>query len=263
MFEQMKMRSFFGGLMLFFVLFFLGIAVFGKPSYDVMQVIIMYWFIVLFPLVWFGWQVFRQKHSLFVPLTAPTKATIGETLFLFIVLLFFSIGFLWVSDYVVSLFAPHYLEASWKEDMPMPENHLLLVLLLLNASFFSPIAEELIFRGLLFKRIGAKLSPLWGAIISSLLFSFLHADIIGSFVFGFVLCLFYLKTGNLLLTIILHILNNSLVTIVPTVPAFMDYDTISEMHASTIPSLLCFVLSGILLSLYVKKHWSIFQKTSV
>ena len=76
----------------------------------------------------------------------------------------------------------------------------------------APVTEEFIFRGVLMHRWAVKWGALSSVILSSLLFGAIHVDAfwfsraIGSIFFA----LFYIRTRNLIVPIILHALNNGL-----------------------------------------------------
>jgi membrane protease YdiL (CAAX protease family) len=80
----------------------------------------------------------------------------------------------------------------------------------------APIAEELFFRGFCFTALRRALGMLPGAALTGIIFGAIHLGgtdiefIVPLMVFGFVLCLLYVKTGSLLPCIVLHALNNSL-----------------------------------------------------
>ncbi|MGN0233503.1 MAG: lysostaphin resistance A-like protein [Bacteroidaceae bacterium] len=87
----------------------------------------------------------------------------------------------------------------------------------LSITIVAPVCEEMLFResmlgGML--RDGVK--P-WGAILlSALLFGILHvnpAQLLGTFGIGFLLGIVYWKTGNAVLPILLHMLNNTICAI--------------------------------------------------
>jgi membrane protease YdiL (CAAX protease family) len=83
-------------------------------------------------------------------------------------------------------------------------------LMLIPMVVVAPIAEEIIFRGFLYKVLapyGAK----YFILISALLFSLFHANIpqiFGVFVLGAFLAYVMYRTGNILLVILLHFINN-------------------------------------------------------
>jgi len=74
-----------------------------------------------------------------------------------------------------------------------------------------PVIEELIFRGVLFQALRAKLSPFWSVLISSIIFAGVHADIkyfIPLLAMGFVTAYSFEKTKSIYTPIGIHILNN-------------------------------------------------------
>ncbi len=84
------------------------------------------------------------------------------------------------------------------------------------ASVFGPVIEEIFFRGVMYSAVKRKLGVFWGIFITSILFSFLHTHAFTYFLVGFipiailggVLAYLYEKTGSLIPSITLHILNN-------------------------------------------------------
>ena len=76
----------------------------------------------------------------------------------------------------------------------------------------APVFEELLFRKYLLIELLKKYPLKWSVILSSVLFSLIHlpnyGNLIPTFVFGIICCLIYLKTKNILYTIILHFLFN-------------------------------------------------------
>lgn len=75
------------------------------------------------------------------------------------------------------------------------------------------IAEEWLFRGVLLhlwaRRFGVRLAVL----ATSLLFAALHADVVGSFVFGIAMAALYVRTGTLLVPIVAHLAFNVVISL--------------------------------------------------
>lgn len=83
-----------------------------------------------------------------------------------------------------------------------------------EAVLFAPLAEELIFRGLLFRTLRASFGPVPAVIASSLLFSLPHCSLYTFFPLACVGAAFayaYEKTRNLLCPVVLHMWYNALV----------------------------------------------------
>lgn len=86
-------------------------------------------------------------------------------------------------------------------------------ILMLQIVFFGPLAEELLFRGFIYKLLRKKCSFLVSAISSSLLFAALHRSSQDAFplvVLAIILCYVYEKTNNIATPILFHIMHNSL-----------------------------------------------------
>jgi len=81
----------------------------------------------------------------------------------------------------------------------------------INVSLVTPVAEELLFRGVLFRTLTWRMPVIVAALISSLLFSAIHADAIlfvNLALLGFLAALLYHRTGNLIVPMLLHGINN-------------------------------------------------------
>jgi membrane protease YdiL (CAAX protease family) len=92
-----------------------------------------------------------------------------------------------------------------------------LVFLIISACLIAPIAEEVLYRGILYRSLSNKMGVLAGAAISSVIFASLHFyDFYGLAsvaVFGFVCALLYQSTGSLLNVVALHMLYNTALTL--------------------------------------------------
>lgn len=74
----------------------------------------------------------------------------------------------------------------------------------------APVIEEVIFRGFLLNRWWQKYGAYRAVFYSSLIFSFLHVEVIGGMIFGIVLSLIYMKTKSLVGPIVVHASNNAI-----------------------------------------------------
>lgn len=77
----------------------------------------------------------------------------------------------------------------------------------------APIVEEIVFRGLLFGALAARLGVVASALITALLFGAAHGDLVlfpSLVAIGFIAALAYAATGNLWVAIALHAVNNAL-----------------------------------------------------
>ena len=124
---------------------------------------------------------------------------------------------------------------------------------LLTLVILAPIVEEFVFRGVFLTRFAAKTSMWGGILISSLMFGVLHLDFVGAFLFGIIASLLYLRTGNLLLPILLHMLNNTLAALSIYVPIdeFFAIDwfivtTVADIEAKALANIIVMVISALL-----------------
>jgi uncharacterized protein len=93
-------------------------------------------------------------------------------------------------------------------------------LTLLTIGIVAPIAEELLFRGLIFHMFNRHMNVKIALIIQGLLFGAFHMNLVQGVyasVLGIVLGMAYLLTGSLWIPILMHIVNNSVALLLPDV----------------------------------------------
>jgi membrane protease YdiL (CAAX protease family) len=93
-------------------------------------------------------------------------------------------------------------------------------LILLTIGIVAPIAEELLFRGLVFHMFNRHLNVKVALIIQALLFGAFHMNLVQRLyasLLGVVLGIAYLLTGSLWVPILMHIVNNSVALLLPEV----------------------------------------------
>ena len=98
-------------------------------------------------------------------------------------------------------------------DFSFPEEPAAAFLFLLNITFLAPLAEEIVFRGVIMNML-RRFGDCFALMISSLLFAFVHMNLVqmpNAFIMGLVIGYFSLCTGSLWTGICIHVLNNSLV----------------------------------------------------
>jgi len=98
----------------------------------------------------------------------------------------------------------------------MEKNIALILVSSLIASVFGPVIEEIFFRGVMYNAVKRRLGVFGAILTTSVIFSFLHTHAFEYFLVGFVpitilgmaLAYLYEKTGSLVPSITLHVLNN-------------------------------------------------------
>ncbi len=123
---------------------------------------------------------------------------------------------------------------------------------ILCIAVLGPILEELLFRGAITKVLLQKYSPLKAILLSGLIFGVFHLNpvqVVGGVLSGFLFAWIYYKSGSLIPTILIHIINNSL-----SVYMTLHYPKVD--HASQIigePAyLICMIVSVVLLLFSLK-----------
>lgn len=124
----------------------------------------------------------------------------------------------------------------------------------------APITEEIIFRGYLFKHFLSNLSPIQAILLTSLFFGIVHLNpvsVVHASLTGLVYTWVFYKTGSLLFSIFLHMINNVSAVVyenssISDVKSFY-YLFANKMYYFSIYTL-C-VLALIILLLYVNRHF--------
>lgn len=103
-------------------------------------------------------------------------------------------------------------------------------LMFLLVSFFAPIIEEILFRGIIQKgMINNGVKPKTAILISAFVFGFIHFNpwqFVGAFLLGIVLGVVYFKAKSLLMSILLHSFNN---TIAAIMMKYYDTESFSDL----------------------------------
>lgn len=154
-------------------------------------------------------------------------------LLLVLPILVFSLSAFLLSFYLLSFIAPTFVESVLKQQILQPESQTVAPLLyrslmVLTVVVVAPIAEEFLFRGILFQRWAVKWGVRPALLLSSLVFGILHANVVGLTLFGVMMGLFYLQTRTLIVPILCHALNNALA---------MSMELFSSDSAQTITTL--------------------------
>jgi CAAX protease family protein len=121
---------------------------------------------------------------------------------------------LWATIFVASTLAPslttELLANRPRQNLLAPPGSFARLLLLLSICVVGPVVEELVFRGLILRRLVARRGFWPGVIWSALIFALLHPHMLfGAWVFAVICSLLYLATGSLLVPIAVHILHNT------------------------------------------------------
>ena len=122
----------------------------------------------------------------------------------------FSYGMLYLSNFLIGYFPFLNFLVNFSIPSMSIMSSLPVIGVFISTVILSPIAEELIFRGVLINRLKLITPTLFAVLISSLLFGALHSfgSIFSAFVFAVCMAILYLKTENICVPILAHFLNN-------------------------------------------------------
>ena len=96
----------------------------------------------------------------------------------------------------------------------------------LTVAIFAPIFEEWMCRGMVLRGLLTKMKPGWAIVVSALFFAVIHANpwqALNAFMIGLVMGYVYYKTGSLILTMIIHFVNNGTSVILSHLDSMKDY----------------------------------------
>ena len=97
----------------------------------------------------------------------------------------------------------------------------------LVVAIFAPIFEEWMCRGMVLRGLLTKMKPVWAIVISALFFAVIHANpwqALNAFLLGLVMGYVYYKTGSLILTMLIHFVNNGSAVILSHIDAYKEYE---------------------------------------
>ena len=97
----------------------------------------------------------------------------------------------------------------------------------LLAAIFAPIFEEWLCRGMVLRGLLTKMKPGWAIVVSALFFAVIHMNpwqALNAFIIGVVMGYVYYKTGSLVLTMIIHFVNNGTAVILSQFSSLENVD---------------------------------------
>lgn len=97
----------------------------------------------------------------------------------------------------------------------------------LLAAIFAPIFEEWLCRGMILRGLLTKMKPAWAIVVSALFFAIIHMNpwqALNAFIIGVIMGYVYYKTGSLILTMIIHFVNNGTAVILSQFSSLEEVD---------------------------------------
>ncbi|MDQ0351894.1 membrane protease YdiL (CAAX protease family) [Alkalibacillus filiformis] len=200
-------------IILWSVLTFIGLTIFLsliRVPLEYSTLITSFVALYLIPLLWFKTKLQDegyQLNDLFRKSESKLSAKSFSSAIVFMTL--YSLGAITIVIAIVWHFLSENARSFILEINEIEPGFMILLLNLVMIIVIAPIFEEIIFRGFLFGRMSYKFGVTKGVIISSVLFGLLHGpNFIGATLTGIVLCLIFIKTGSLIIPVILHMIYN-------------------------------------------------------
>lgn len=97
----------------------------------------------------------------------------------------------------------------------------------LLAAVFAPVFEEWLCRGMVLRGLLVRMKPAWAIVVSALFFAVIHINpwqALNAFFIGVVMGYVYYKSGSLLLTMLIHFVNNATPVIMSQFPSLEGAD---------------------------------------
>ncbi|KEI89469.1 CAAX protease [Clostridium botulinum B2 433] len=145
------------------------------------------------------------------------KPTLKEGIFIIIA----TIAYIFVSDNTFGILLQKIPEADWIENAFIELESAPLLLQFISLCIIAPIFEEIIYRGIMLEKLNKRCGATKAILISSLFFGIMHFNLhqgVNAFFIGVVMGVIYIKTDSLLLTILLHFVNNLYYLIAQYIP---------------------------------------------
>jgi len=249
MFEKMKIRYYIGLILLMVVGWhFLSKDVMPKELENIIAIFPLELSAVLF----FGYYFYKQKINLNTVVYDYQDYKWRVPSLIGIVLIFYTFSLTTYWLYLLIQDSFFILEPFIVK--PFPGSSLLLIAMMIKSTVTGPIVEEFICRGLLLNRLIKKTNMWGGILISSLVFAALHLQtekLIATFLFGIIASLIYLKTKNLFIPILIHILHNSLAfiqtSVFPKWMEFLFFTSSDDIHTNVVLKSTLLVISSLLM----------------
>ena len=127
-----------------------------------------------------------------------------------------------------------------------------MLLVLFTVALLPAVAEELMFRGIILNDLKKTFNIHWSVFISAFIFSFIHLQFFGFFprlLLGIVLGYLYITSGNILVSMLMHFINNAVVVIALNLHAkgVLKIDPESSKDIPAISIYISIILSSALL----------------
>ena len=221
---------------------------------DLLILVLLTIMIILFAILFFNTTGLSEDiRNVFKPKTRKEIIYVVVINILFVLLIAYLLSSL---DYILQITDPTWISSVDIDTVEVDSTYILYDAV--TSIIYAPIIEEIIFRGILFNRLKIRTGILAAMIISSFIFAIGHefGGIISAFLFGICMCMIYLKTDNIIITISAHMLNN----IIATALNFTAIDMFFIQFPYLIPALLICIIATVFLIKYILDEYKKIKK---
>ena len=102
----------------------------------------------------------------------------------------------------------------------------------LLTAIFAPVFEEWLCRGMVLRGLLTRMKPGSAIVVSALFFALIHMNpwqALNAFVIGLVMGVVYYRTGSLLLTMLIHFINNGTAVVLAQIPSLSEDEFLVDM----------------------------------
>ena len=250
MFEEMRSRFVFS-LMMGALVVSLFILLRATESVLLTAVAVQLIFYIVLPMPFLGYHFKKRgmklRNTLFF---RGTSRWLLPVFGLTVLVLLFSMSIYWLMLRALMVISP--IAAGFAlTPQPLPDALWYLIATSFILAVIAPFAEEFVFRGVILHRLMEALGFWKGIGLTSLIFGIFHINFFGAFLFAVVASLLYLKSGNLLVPILLHMANNAIAVyqsfVNPFFPNWLMVTSTTELYTKTAPNLIALFVSTALL----------------
>ena len=170
-------------------------------------------------------------------LLVPNQATFGQ----YIVVILFATGLSAVINMLTSWLP---IESETYNSLESAISSASPIIQLTAICIIGPIAEELLFRGIIYRRLRDYIGTPWAAVLSGIIFGAVHGNLVQGIyagLFGIVMALLYEHYGTIWIVIVVHIVNNMLASFAD--PFILSMPTTGQFVYSGI-CILCVCIFG-------------------
>lgn len=184
----------------------------------------------LIPIAYFFFRSDERARAAYIPaVRIPKKLSYGARDVAMVIAL--TLGTATLLNMLTSLLIPY---DSAYEAVDEALNSPNLVVQIIAVGIIGPICEELIYRGLIYRRIRDYLGVYWAAVLSGVLFGISHGNLtqgVFTALFGIVLALLYEHYGSMKANITAHIANNVYACVASYIPFISRNDYMAAAWA--------------------------------